>query len=209
MNRLYDTLAAAAVTLMPAAMMAALGWQTYVWVMDVTGARWLAALSGIATAGAIETVGIVAGEVALRLQARHDRRWLVPAAVLLAYVAAGTAALLHSPLVLLPTLAGSVYVLVGLRAQLEREEAARSKQAELSSEQQQQLALSKLQADKDVRIARLQARASKDASKTAEPASNGQQPAYVCKQCGQAFATHRALGGHARSHINRNKESDT
>ena len=199
MNRLYDTLAAAAATLMPAAMMAALGWQTYVWVEDVTGARWLAALSGIATAGAIETVGIVAGEVALRLLARHDRRWLIPAAVLLAYVATGTFALLGSPLVLLPTLAGSVYVLVGLRAQLEREDAASSQQADRSSDQQLQLALSKLQADKEVRIARLQAASSKTASGPAEPASNGQQPAYACKECGRQFSTPQALGGHARS----------
>src|SRR5690606_10661583 len=79
---------------------------------------------GIATAAAIEVIGIVAGETALWFHGRNDRRWMTAGAILALYVVFGLVILRGSALMLLPLMAGSVYVLVGLRAQAARETAA-------------------------------------------------------------------------------------
>lgn len=124
MSRLYNTLAALAIILTPVAMMAAFGWSAYTAILAQTGRPTLAAASGIATAAAVEVIGIVAGETALWFHARHDRRWLAAAAILALYVLFGLAVLRGTALALLPLLAGAVYVLAGLRAQAARETAA-------------------------------------------------------------------------------------
>ena len=130
MNRFYNTLAALAVALTPAAMMATAGWEAYALTLAKTGIVWLAILTGVATAAALECVGILAGETALLFHGHADRRWRIAAAVLLAYVVAGLYVLRSTPLVFLPVLAGAVYVLVGLRAQAQREATAEVVQAE-------------------------------------------------------------------------------
>ena len=65
MTRFYNALSALAVVLTPVAMMAALGWAVYAAMLKMTGVIWLAVVSGLATAAALEVVGIVAGETAL------------------------------------------------------------------------------------------------------------------------------------------------
>lgn len=124
MTKLYNTLAVLSILLTPVAMMATAGWEAYAATLAQTGIVWLAVATGLATAAALECIGILAGETALMFHGRADHRWRIAAAVLLAYVAAGIYLLRATPLVFLPVLAGAVYVLVGLRAQAQRETAA-------------------------------------------------------------------------------------
>src|SRR5690606_18342533 len=120
MNRFYDALAALAVILTPVAMMTAFGWSAYAAILAETGVQTLAAISGLATAAAIEVIGIVAGETTLWFHGRNDRRWMIAAAILALYVIFGLVVLRGTALMLLPLMSGSVYVLVGLRSQAAR-----------------------------------------------------------------------------------------
>lgn len=214
MNRFYNTLAALAVLLSPAAMMALLGWEAYSEVLATTGHAWLAVLSGIAVAGVLECVGIVAGETALHFHALGDRRWFMPAAVLLLYVATGIYILRGTSLVLLPLLAGAVYLLVGLRAQASRElehdavEAARQVERddeaarEAAEWQREQWRIR--QADKTrVKLAQSQQAPLAPPASSLQAGSNGASShtgtaAYICKHCKESFATMQALGAHVR-----------
>ena len=205
MTRFYNALAALAVVLTPVAMMAALGWSVYAAVLNMTGAAWLAVLSGLATAAALEAVGIVAGETALWFHGRADRRWLPAAAVLVVYVVVGIVTLRGTPLALLPLLAGAVYVLVGLRAQAQREtdiDTARENEAREWQREQWRIE----QADATaIKLARVQVQAaSKQPASSQLVSANGHGPAasgsmYQCKQCTSTFASMQALGGHVRA----------
>ena len=225
MTRFYNALAALAVVLTPAAMMAVAGWEAYALTLARTNIGWLAAVTGIATAAALECVGILAGETALHFHGRADRRWRVAAAVLVAYVTAGLYVLRGTPLLFLPVLAGAVYVLVGLRAQAQRESAADEAQAADARAAAQGAADADRawqheqwriqQADRTaVKLARLQAElqasASSQQAAPSESASsvlastNGHGPAassavYQCKHCASTFPTMQALGGHVRA----------
>lgn len=216
MNRFYNALAAMAVILTPVAMIASLGWTAYTAVLSETGAAWLAVLAGIATAAALECVGIVAGETALWFHARRDSRWIIAAAVLLIYVAAGLFILQATALFLLPLLAGAVYVLVGLRAQAQRETAAESdragddaRAAAIAAESGRQWEMEQWrirQADKTrVRLAEVELSASTVLAQPAYagtmPSPNGTKPphrAYECEDCGRSFATVQAANAHKR-----------
>jgi hypothetical protein len=204
MNRFYNTLAALAVILTPVAMMTAFGWTTYAEILKQTGVPWLALLSGLAAAAALETIGIVAGETTLWFHGRHDRRWLASAAVLLIYVAFSLHALRGTPLALLPLLAGAVYILVGLRAQAQRETAAADTHAAADRAWEQE----KWRIEQDdrtrVRLAKVEVLAQSQHS--APPAST--QPAqsepshrtsgHQCEDCGRTFATVHAINAHRR-----------
>jgi len=212
-NRFYNTLAALAVILTPVAMMTAFGWSAYTAILAQTGVPALAAISGLATAAAVEAVGIVAGETALWFHAQKDRRWWTAGAILALYVAFGLVILRGTPLALLPVLAGAVYVLVGLRAQAAREATAANGHAQdATAWEREQWRIQ--QADRTtIKLARQQAEAS---SLQAAPlaSSNGHHPAasvslYQCKQCKERFATMQALGGHVRAaHREQGKTSD-
>lgn len=203
MTRFYNVLAALAVILTPVAMMTAFGWSAYTAILAETGVPALAALSGIATAAAVEAIGIVAGETALWFHGRDDRRWRVAAAILALYVAFGLAVLWSTALTLLPVLAGAVYVLVGLRAQAQREtdlDAARDEEARQWDRERWRVQ----QADRTaVKMAQVQA-AGKQPASSVLASSNGHGPAaagslYQCKHCASTFATMQALGGHVRA----------
>ena len=197
MTRFYNALAALAVILTPVAMMAAFGWTAYTAILAQTGVPALAALSGLATAAAVESIGIVAGETALWFHGRHDRRWAVAAAILALYVAFGLVVLRGTPLALLPVLAGAVYVLVGLRAQAQRESvddaASVASQREWEREQWRIR-----QADKTrVRLTEVEVLAQSQHTAgraSTEPAESG----HTCADCGRAFATVQALNAHRR-----------
>lgn len=205
MNRFYTTLSLLAVILAPVAMMSILGWETYSQVLAVTATPWLALISGVATAGLLEAIGIVAGETALVFHARRDPRWRVAAAVLLLYVLTGLLLLWRTPLVLLPVLAGSVYILVGLRAQAARETAAQTTQASAAAEWEQEQWRIR-QADRtQLKLAELQAKqaAPQLPASSLQASTNGASKAasaalYRCKQCEQTFTNMQALGGHVR-----------
>ena len=214
MTRFYNTLAALAVVLTPAAMMAVAGWEAYALTLARTGAVWLSVVTGVATATALECVGILAGETALLFHGRGDRRWRLAAAVLLAYVAAGLYVLRGTPLVFLPILAGAVYLLIGLRAQGQREttlSGARQEEEREWVREQWRIQESNRTAVKLARLqAELQASASSQQAAPAEVASSMQASAngasghasaalYQCKQCASTFPTMQALGGHVRA----------
>lgn len=221
MTRFYNALAALAVILTPTAMMAALGWSIYAAVLDMTGIAWLAVLSGLASAAALEVVGIIAGETTLWFHGRADRRWLSAGAVLAVYVAVGLITLRGTALAYLPVLAGAVYVLVGLRAQAQRETAAEVAQAaeEARATQATQSAADEWkreqwriqQADRTrLKLAETEVRAMQAAlpppipvasslQATANGASSHASTAiYACKQCKDTFNTMQALGAHVR-----------
>lgn len=202
MNRFYDTLAALAVVLTPAAMIVALGWSTYTAILAETGVVALAVLSGVATAAAVECVGIVAGETALWFHARHDRRWLTAAAILALYVVFGVVILRSTALMLLPVLAAAVYVLVGLRAQAARETAAENGHAaENAAWQREQWRIK--QSDRTrITLAQSQHRAAL-VPITSGHGANGVpvMPAlseHQCQHCGRGFASAQALNAHKR-----------
>ena len=209
MNRFYDTLSALAVVLTPAAMIVALGWSTYTAILAETGVTALAVLSGVATAAAVECVGIVAGETVLWFHARHDRRWLTAAAILALYVIFGVVILRSTALMLLPVLAAAVYVLVGLRAQAARETAAENGHAaENAAWQREQWRIK--QSDRTrIKLAQSQHRASIEPAPAAlMPIMSGHSangvpvmPApseHQCQHCGRGFASAQALNAHKR-----------
>lgn len=205
MNRFYDTLAAAAVILTPVAMMTSAGYSAYAATLATTGIPWLAVVAGVATALALECVGILAGELTLWLHGRNDRRWLTAALVLAIYVIAGVYVLRGTALVFLPVLAGAVYVLVGLRAQATRETAAQNgHEAAVAEWEQEQWRVK--QADKTrLKLAEIEQRASTEPALSypvlALASSNGHGPAHepaTCQHCGRGFATVQALNAHRR-----------
>lgn len=205
MTRFYNILAALAVILTPVAMMTAFGWSAYSAVLAETGAPILAAVSGIATAAAIEVIGIVAGETALWFHGRHDARWKTAALILTLYVLFGLYILAGTRLAPLPVMAGAVYVLVGLRAQAARETAAENGHAaEAAAWEQEKWRI--VQADKTrVKVARastqwhyasgVPARASTVPASSQHDAST--QP-HVCERCERQFASVQALNAHKR-----------
>lgn len=202
MNRFYNTLATLAVILTPAAMMATAGWEAYALTLAKTGIVWLAIMTGVATAAALECVGILAGETALLFHGRADRRWRIAAAVLLAYVVAGLYVLRSTPLVFLPVLAGAVYVLVGLRAQAQRETAAEVADDVAEREWQHEQWRIRQQDATAVKLARVQAApapvASSVQASTNGASSHASTSIYACKQCKDTFVTMQALGAHVR-----------
>lgn len=205
MNRFYNVLAALAVILTPAAMMATAGWEAYSLTLAKTGIVWLAVLTGVATAAALECVGILAGETALLFHGRSDRRWRIAAAVLLAYVIAGLYVLRSTPLIFLPVLAGAVYVLVGLRAQAQRETTAETVQADEAREWEREQWRIRQQDATAIKLARVQAApmtpapvASSLQASTNGASSNASTRIYACKQCKDTFSTMQGLGAHVR-----------
>ena len=202
MNRFYNTLATLAVILTPAAMMATAGWEAYALTLAKTSIPWLAILTGVATAAALECVGILAGETTLLFHGHADRRWRIAAAVLLAYVVAGLYVLRSTPLVFLPVLAGAVYVLVGLRAQAQRETAAEVADDVAEREWQHEQWRIRQQDATAVKLARVQAApapvASSVQASTNGASSHASTSIYACKQCKETFPTMQGLGAHVR-----------
>lgn len=191
MNRFYDTLAVAAVILTPVAMMVAFGWTAYSAILDETGVQALALVSGVATAAAVETIGIVAGETALWFHGRRDRRWMTAALILALYVVFGLVILRGTALALLPIMAGAVYVLVGLRAQAARELTVENGNAAALLEWQQEQWRIKQSDRTTVKLAEL---AQSGHRAGTEPAQSG----HTCEQCGREFATVQAINAHRR-----------
>ena len=209
MNRFYTTLSLLAVILTPVAMMTAAGWHAYAATLADTGVRWLAILSGVATAIALELVGILAGELALWFHGRHDPRWRAAGLVLAVYVLAGVYLLWATPLIFLPILAGSVYILVGLRAQAIRETAAQATTATAAADWEREQWRIR-QADKTaLKLAEIEHRASTEPALAPQllahsPLSaNGVHyvpalPLHECPGCDRAFPTVQALNAHQR-----------
>lgn len=218
MNRFYNTLAALAVVLTPVAMMAIAGWEAYAATLARTGIAWLAVVAGVATAATLECIGILAGETTLHFHGRADRRWLLAAAVLLAYVIAGLYVLRGTVLVFLPVLAGAVYMLVGLRAQAQREAVSAAEQAQDNRDWEREqwrirqsdrtrlklvevgvLAQSQHAAESEAREREREQQVLALSQQVAELSGAPVAPSeHPCNVCGRTFATVQALNAHRR-----------
>jgi hypothetical protein len=212
MNRFYNALSLISVILAPVAMMAIAGWEAYSHVLAVTHIPWLALVSGVAAAGLLESIGIVAGETTLLFHARRDPRWRMAAAVLLLYVVAGLALLWRSPLVLLPLLAGAVYLLVGLRAQAHREltvneqlaaelrQDKRAAEADDREWRREQWRIKQADATRlrELELAQSQHRAAEAGSQAGSPTTEPAQSHVECEDCGRTFPSVQAINAHRR-----------
>ena len=198
MTRFYNILAALAVILTPVAMMTAFGWSAYSAVLAETGAPILAAVSGIATAAAIEVIGIVAGETALWFHGRHDARWKTAALILTLYVLFGLYILRGTRLAPLPIMAGAVYVLVGLRAQAAREvekENGRATEAVAWEQEKWRIA----QADRTrIKLAQASTALALPSHEPASSAHDASTQSHTCERCERQFASVQALNAHKR-----------
>jgi hypothetical protein len=181
MNKFYDALAILAVILTPVAMMTALGWTAYSAILTETRIVALAVVAGVATAAAVECIGIVAGETALWFHGRNDARWKLAALILVGYVAFGIFILQGTALALLPIMASAVYVLIGLRAQAQRETTAETVRAideaqagaiAAESERQWQHEQWRIQQADRTRIKMAQAEVTKEAKAPEPPAES-------------------------------------
>ena len=212
MTRFYNALALLSVILAPVAMMAIAGWEAYSHVLAATGIHWLALISGVATAGLLESIGIVAGETTLLFHARRDPRWRMAAAVLLLYVVAGLVLLWRTPLVLLPLLSGAVYLLVGLRAQAHRELtideqlAAEQRQAKRTAEaddrdwRREQWRIKQADATRlrELELAQSQHRAAEASLSAGSAPAEPAQSRYECEDCARTFPSVQAINAHRR-----------
>lgn len=205
MTRFYDTLAALAVVLTPVAMMTAFGWSAYISVLSETGSATLALLSGVATAAAVEVIGMVAGETTLWFHGRGDRRWMTAAAILALYVLFGLYILGGTRLAPLPIMAGAVYVLVGLRAQAAREVDTENGHAtEAAAWEQERWRIA--QADRTrIKLAQASTALALPSHEPAQSEHNASTPlhdasiqSHVCERCERQFASVQALNAHKR-----------
>lgn len=216
MKRLYDTLAMMAVVLTPVAMMAALGWSVYAAIFVLTQTMWISVLSGAATALALEALGIVAGETALRLHSMEDKRWRLAGFVLVLYVAYGVHSLRDTPMMWLPILAGAVYLLIGLRAQTEREEVLASVSDQRRDEWEREQWRIEQEGKTRVKLAQVEARVqgSRQGASTvgieaaleqilasrvpAQSEESQHVSQHTCEDCGKGFGSVQGLNAHRR-----------
>lgn len=199
MKRFYDLLAILAAVCTPIAPAVYYGWQAYTATLDKTGVYWLSAITGIAIATALEIVGYFAGHVAIAYFERGDRRWLVAAGILVAYVVLGAGELTGIQRTAF-YIAPLVYLLLALYRALHEEEATAAAEAadnrQWQREQQEKAAareheerLRRLELDAQVRVERARAKAAK-----AESATDSQpKPTETAPLSGKALEIYQLL----------------
>jgi hypothetical protein len=102
-------------TTTPAAAAIFFGWKIYTAALALTGSERWAIAAGLATAIALETVGILAGHVASEFWRKGDRRWIVAALVMALYVVVGMWELWGTTGALVFVLSPAVYLLAAVR----------------------------------------------------------------------------------------------
>lgn len=115
MKRLYDILTIIAMTTTPAAAAIFFGWRVYSATLTLTGSKDWAIAAGLATAIALESVGILAGHLASEFWRRRDSRWIVAAVVMGIYVLVGMIELWGTTGAVVFVLSPAVYLLAALR----------------------------------------------------------------------------------------------
>lgn len=119
MNKVYLFIGWLSTITMPAAAAANFGLAAYEAFLPRAGA-WFAITVGVLTAIGFESIGILFGHTAVSFHARGDRRWLVSAAGMAAYVTVGSVELYAVPFSrFVPMLAALAYVAVALLADVE------------------------------------------------------------------------------------------
>jgi hypothetical protein len=152
---------------------------------------YLALLGGVSAGIGMETVGMIAGYLSMRRHNERDRRWLLAAAVLLAYVAIGMYELAAVPVArFLPLLAALVYVLAGLHqdtvataqqtqaAQVDERQWERQRQAEADAHRRE---LERLEAEQRhaEKLARIEVKARTQPDKQPDKADKADMSADV------------------------------
>jgi hypothetical protein len=163
----------------------------------------IAIVGGVATGIGFETLGIMAGHYAIAYYGKGDKRWIISAAVMVAYVGVGSFEMRDIELArFVPFLGAMVYILAGLGIELtavNRDAQSRQmfdlKQEAADRELERQLKRQALTDKTAVKLAQVQVRAS------TEPAQSKIEPAlasYECEDCNRQFATVQALNAHGR-----------
>lgn len=111
----YDYLGKVAIVVTPLAAAIAFGWSVYESTLATTAVYWLSIIAGMATAVALESVGMLAGHTASDFYQQKDRRWIVAAAVMVIYVGAGLYELQGTSVAVVFLISPLVYVLVAMK----------------------------------------------------------------------------------------------
>lgn len=192
MNRLYNALGLAAPFLIALAPALFFGWHVYAETLALTGVAWLSVLGGVSCALGLEFIGFYGGHVASEAYRQHDRRWIVAAAIFLAYVAIGAAALTGVQRVAY-LLAPLGYALLAMASTLEDERQDAQAEANTLRAERLQAARERRAMRHEERLAALSA-STELAQSDKEPAQSG----HECGQCGRMFASMQAVNAHKR-----------
>lgn len=179
------------------------GHSAYMALLEATTSYWLAVIAGIATAAGLEMVGILAGHTAIEFWRYNDRRALLAALLLVAYITIGTVELWRVPIgraVFL--IAGLSYVVVGLRGDAAQVSARTNMERAEDRRNKHELALLQKQYQHEEKIAIIQTQTAAQNSQTAIAAAQNsqtaaQKPQYVCA-CGREFAVAQSYSAHRR-----------
>jgi hypothetical protein len=199
-------------TTTPAAAAIFFGWKIYTAALTLTGSERWAIAAGVATAVALETVGILAGHVGSEFWRRGDKRWRVAALVMALYVAVGMWELWGTPGMLVFVLSPAVYLLAALRhtaaleavedaAQAAEDTAWQRERERVADARRHEIALLEARQRHEATIERARIKAESQHYEPAVPAPIPAQPAqtaYQCEDCRQDFATVQALNAHGR-----------
>ncbi len=187
-----------AMLVMPLAASINFGWVAYTGFVtrDIPGL--LAVIGGVSVGIGLELLGAIAGHLAVTFYGQRDwARLAVAGGGVAGYVAVGTYELFDIPVArFVPALAGIVYVLVGLRSDLD---ASQTEQKQVRAEKRQDdLELKKLrmQYQHEERLAEIE----RERAST-EPALSAPVPAvsgHKCEKCEHEFGSVQALNAHRR-----------
>jgi len=196
-DKLYKAITIISMVTMPAAAAINFGDAAF----DALNGRthlYLAIIAGVFTGVGFETIGIVAGHRAVNFYSKQDRRWVIAAVSLLAYIVIGVWEMHSIPFArFVPILSGLVYVLAGLQSEAETEAAKDDSQAAWEREQAAK--------DKDLeRELKRQAQADKTAVKLAEVEAKAvTKPAVTSGQMsGQLPSDYRLLTSEQKDVVN-------
>ncbi len=187
-----------AMLVMPLAASINFGWVAYTGFVSRHIPGPLAVVGGVAVGIGLELLGAIAGHLAVTFYGHRDwGRLAVAGGGIVGYVAVGTIELFTVPVArFVPILAGIVYVLVGLRSDLDV--TLTEQKQERAEKRLDDLEFKKLrmQYQHEERLAEIErARAS------TEPAPSALVPAvsgHECKKCGHGFGSVQALNAHQR-----------
>jgi hypothetical protein len=165
----------------------------------------IALIGGVSTGIGFECLGILAGHYAISYYGRNDKRWIIAAVVMLAYVVVGSIELWSIPLArFVPLLGGMVYVLSGLASDLtevKQKETARAvfdlEQEAADNELARRLKVANAKLKHEERLAKIAAKPAAISQTTRRKSSNESAKHYECV-CGRVFEGSRSYNAHRR-----------
>jgi hypothetical protein len=178
------------------------GWSVYEATVTMTGNVSVSIVAGIATAIALESVGLLSGHVASDFHKRNDPRWRVAAVIMVGYVVAGLYELWGTAGAVVFAISPAVYVLVALQhvaAQEQHKEQEHGTHADKERINDKEYARRQKEIDKqrqhELRLEQMRIDAAKRAN---QPAKRASEFAYICS-CSREFGSQNALNAHKRT----------